>query len=252
MVFDSVAGLGGLDAIGARRYGLGFEIRFPDFARWAADRDATYGLGTTREQVRTSFLDIVDQLDRQPVAGMSGAALRALTFGLLFNDDTFPVLADALHALGNGQPPSLPPFGPGGGGDFSGMIHLACNEPGWPKDVRTYQDHVAQDRIRYPLFGPAAANIWPCAFWPVTPQPSVDVRKAGSSNILMVNNLRDPGTVYRGAVELRRAVGGRARLVTVDQGGHLSYLFGHNACADNIETAFLVDGTRPRTDTFCP
>jgi pimeloyl-ACP methyl ester carboxylesterase len=251
MVFDSVSGPGGLDAIGARRYGLGFEIRFPDFAKWAAKRNATYGLGATPQQVRTTFLKVVDRLDQQPVNGINGAALRALTFGLMFNDSTFPPLAEILRALGNGQP--LPPLPPGpGGGDFSGMLHLACNEPGWPKDVQTYQDHVTQDRVRYPLFGPAAANVWPCAFWPAEPEPPVDISKAGSSNILLVNNLRDPGTVYVGALEMRQALGGRARLVTVDQGGHLSYLFGDNACADNIETTFLVDGTRPPVDWFCP
>jgi TAP-like protein len=200
--------------------------------------------------VRATFLEVVDRLDQQPVAGVNGAALRALTFGLLFNDATFPPLAETLRALGNGQPPPLPPPGPGG--DFSGMLHLVCNSPGWARDVETYQRHVAQDRVRYPLFGPAAANVWPCAFWPAKPEPAVDISKAGSSNILLVNNLRDPGTVYVGAVELRRALGDRARLVTVDQGGHLSYLYGDNACADAIETAFLVDGKRPPTDWFCP
>jgi pimeloyl-ACP methyl ester carboxylesterase len=250
LVFDSVSGLGGLDAIGARRWGLGVELRFPDFTRWAAAQDATYGLGATTEQVRAKFLELVDRLDQQPVAGINGAALRTLTFGLLFNDSTFPPLAETLQALGEGQPPSLPPSGPGG--DFSGMLSLVCNSPGWPKDVETYQRHVARDRVRYPLFGAAAASVWPCAFWPVRPEPSVDIGRAGSSNILLVNNLRDPGTPYVGAVELRRALGKRARLVTVDQGGHLSYLFGDNACADGIETAFLVDGKRPPTDWFCP
>jgi hypothetical protein len=174
--------------------------------------------------------------------------LRALTFGLLFSDSTFPALAETLRALGNGQPPSLPPLDPGG--DFSGQLALICNSPGWPTDVETYQRHVAQDRVRYPLFGPAVANLWPCAFWPVRPEAPVDISSAGSSNILLVNNLRDPGTPYVGALELRRALGERARLVTVDQGGHLSYLFGDNPCADNIETAFLVDGKRPPTDQF--
>jgi pimeloyl-ACP methyl ester carboxylesterase len=250
MVFDSVSGLGGLDSIGARRWGLGVEIRFPDFARWAASRDAAYGLGATADQVRATFLEVVDRLDQQPVAGINGATLRALTFGLLFNDSTFPLLAESLRALGNGQPP--PPFPPVAGGDFSGNLALVCNKPGWPRDVEAYQRHVALDRVRYPLFGPAAANVWPCAFWPATPEPPVDISKARSSNILLVNNLRDPGTPYVGALELRRALGERARLVTIDRGGHLSYLFGDSACGDRIETDFLVDGKRPPTDWFCP
>jgi len=250
MVFDSVSGLGGLDAVGARRWGLGFELRFPDFARWAASQDATYRLGSTPEQVRTRYLQIVDKLDEQPVAGINGAALRALTYGLLFNDSIFPALAATLNALAAGQPPQLPP--PPGAGDFSGMLALVCNSPGWSRDIKTYQRHVAVDRIRYPLFGPAAASVWPCAFWPAEPEPRVDLSKAGSSNILLVNNLRDPSTAYVGAVELHRTLGARSRLVTVDEGGHMSYLFGNNTCADTIETTFLVEGKRPPHDWFCP
>jgi hypothetical protein len=155
-----------------------------------------------------------------------------------------------MRALDDGQAPPPPAFAPGG--DFSGLLNLVCNEPGWPTDMQTYQNHVALDRVRYPLYGAATASVWPCAFWPVKPKPTIDLSRAGSSNILMVNNLRDPGTVYVGAVELRHAIGGRSRLVTVDAGGHMSYLFGHNTCADDIETTFLVDGTRPATDWFCP
>ncbi|TCC54231.1 alpha/beta hydrolase [Kribbella pittospori] len=250
MVFDSVSGLGGLDAVGARRWGLGFELRFPDFARWAASQDATYGLGATPAQVRTRWLQIVDNLDQAPVAGISGAALRAMTYGMLFNDSIFPALASALQALAAGQAPQLPP--PPAGGDFSGMLALVCNSPGWSRDIDTYQRHVAVDRLRYPLFGPAAASVWPCAFWPAKPEPRVDISKAGSSTILLVNNLRDPATPYVGAVELHRTLGARSRLVTADQGGHLSYLFGNNTCAKNLETTFLVDGKRPSRDTFCP
>jgi len=67
-----------------------------------------------------------------------------------------------------------------------------------------------------------------------------------------VNNLRDPATPYVGAVELHQKLGARSRLITVDQGGHLSYLFGNNTCTNNIATTFLVDGKRPPRDSFCP
>lgn len=250
MVFDSVSGTGGLDAVGARRWGLGFELRFPDFAQWAAAQNATYGLGATPAQVRTRYLQIVDQLDQAPVAGISGATLRAMTYGMLFNDAIFPALAATVSALGNGQAPQLPPLP--GGGDFSGMLALVCNSPGWSRNIETYQRHVAVDRLRYPMFGPAAAGVWPCAFWPAKPEPRVDISKAGSSNILLVNNLRDPATPYVGAVELHRTLGARSRLVTVDEGGHLSYLYGGNTCAKDTVTAFLVTGKRPPHNRFCP
>ena len=41
-------GTHGLDITTSRRFGLGMQIRFPDFAAWAAARDDTYGLGEPR------------------------------------------------------------------------------------------------------------------------------------------------------------------------------------------------------------
>ena len=66
----------------------------------------------------------------------------------------------------------------------------------------------------------------------------------------MVQNLRDPATPYSGALRLRAAFGDRARMVTVDSGGHEAYLAHGNACGDRLVTAFLAGG-RPR-DAFCP
>jgi hypothetical protein len=50
------------------------------------------------------------------------------------------------------------------------------------------------------------------------------VTSNGPSNVLLVQNLRDPATPYRKALNLRAALGDRARMVTVDVGGHGSYL----------------------------
>lgn len=47
----------------------------------------------------------------------------------------------------------------------------------------------------------------------------------GPSNLLLVQNERDPGTPLAGAKALRRAFGDRAVLVTVDRGGHGVYPF---------------------------
>jgi hypothetical protein len=70
--------------------------------------------------------------------------------------------------------------------------------------------------------------------------------------VLLVQNLRDPGTPLVGALELRRAFGNRARLVTADQGGHGAYgLFAENMCANNTVTAFLTTGERPERDRAC-
>ncbi|WP_242504377.1 alpha/beta fold hydrolase [Promicromonospora panici] len=63
VVVDSNLGATSLDQGALRRFGLGMEDRFPDFAKWAAPRHESYGLGTTRARYarpsslrRTSWL----------------------------------------------------------------------------------------------------------------------------------------------------------------------------------------------------
>ncbi|WP_311922898.1 alpha/beta hydrolase [Microbispora sp. H10836] len=48
----------------------------------------------------------------------------------------------------------------------------------------------------------------------------VRVTAKGPSNVLLVQNLRDPATPYSGAPRMREALGSRARVVAVDSGGH--------------------------------
>jgi len=44
-------------------------------------------------------------------------------------------------------------------------------------------------------------------------------------------------------MKMLEAFGHRARMVTVNAGGHGSYLVNGNACGDNAVTAFLTQGT---------
>jgi hypothetical protein len=64
-------------------------------------------------------------------------------------------------------------------------------------------------------------------------------------------NLCDPPTPLVGAQQLRQTLGERARMVTVDQGGHGGYLVTANKCANDMVTTFLTIGQRPERDAFC-
>lgn len=67
----------------------------------------------------------------------------------------------------------------------------------------------------------------------------------------MVQNLRDPATPLGGAKEMRRALGDRTRMVSVDDGGHGVWLTSENACGNNAVNRFFVDGERPARDSAC-
>lgn len=250
VVLDSSTGPGGLDYTWSRRFASGFEKHFPDFAAWLAAQDATYGLGSTPEAVKAKYFALAAKLDQTPIETVDGATFRWITEALTQSDATFPLLAQVWQQAENGTiaRPPLPP-----GFDFSGLLAIVCTMDGWPKNVEAYRHAVTEDRARYPMLGAAAANVWACAFWPAKrTEPQVRITDRGPSNILMVQNLRDNGTDYPGGVEMRAALGHRAKLLTVDQGGHRAYLFGTNACANAAVARYLAEGVRPAGDAFCP
>ncbi|MFC8661038.1 alpha/beta hydrolase [Streptomyces sp. NPDC057199] len=251
IVLDSNLGPGGYDATAMRLFGRGMEDRFPDFAAFAAAHPE-YGLGTTSEQVTAKFFDLAERLEAKPVHGIDGTLFRGLTFGDLYDDSLLPQLAKTWQALDTGRPLPIDP--PTGDMDnfMSARFSVVCGDTRWPGTVREYQRNVAVDRLKYPMLGASTAGIGPCAFWPTERvEPPVRIGDRGPSNVLVVQNERDPATPLAGAQELRRAFGKRATMVTADQGGHGVYPYGRNTCANDTVTAFLTTGRSPARDLAC-
>ncbi|MFE4449279.1 alpha/beta hydrolase [Streptomyces sp. NPDC056796] len=251
IVLDSNMGPGGYDVTAMRLLARGMEDRFPDFAAFAAEHPG-YGLGSTPKQVTALFYELVERLDAKPVQGVDGTLFRGYTFEQLYADGSMPRLAEFWQAVDTGA--QLPDQELPGGLEnlLAARFAVVCGDSRWPGTVREYQRNVAVDRLRYPMLGGSTASINPCAFWPrERTEPPVRVTGRGPSNVLMVQNERDPGTPLVGARELRRAFGGRATLVTADQGGHGVYPYGGNTCAKDAATAFLITGERPVRDLAC-
>jgi pimeloyl-ACP methyl ester carboxylesterase len=274
VILDSNVGDTHLGHDGMRRFALGAEETFPDFAEWVAARHGSYGLGRTAKEVRATYFTLAERLDAEPFEGVDGAVFRLASFAGLYSESQYAFTArlwQSVHEsdaaavrrhLEEGEPFGLPAVGPAAApaeavpspydNFWSAFLAVTCNDSDWPEDVDAYRSAIADDRERYPLYGAAAANITPCAFWPHEPaEPPVEVDDDGPRNVLIVQNLRDPATPHRGGELLREAFRDRSRLVSVDASGHGAYVYGDNACAWNTATAFLVDGRLPKRDTSC-
>ncbi|MEV7182509.1 alpha/beta hydrolase [Kitasatospora sp. NPDC093679] len=244
-------------------YATGAEDRFPDFAAWAsAPAAGDQRLADTPQQVRDLFLRLAARLDTAPLpwpganpARLDGNALRAAMLDTLYDDARFPRLARLMLAAdGRAElPPAATPPDAAMQNTVAASAATMCNDVRWPRSADGYARAVAADRTAHPLTAGMPVNVMPCAFWPTDPaEPPTRITPDGPSNILMVQNLRDPATPYAGALRLRAALGDRARLASVDSGGHDAYAAHGNACGDQLVTRFLVDGRRPAHDTLCP
>ncbi|MGA5821066.1 alpha/beta hydrolase [Kitasatospora sp. NPDC094028] len=246
-------------------YDQGVEDRFPDFARWASAPGNPDRVADTPEEVRPLFLDLAARLDRTPLpwpgadpAELNGNVLRTAMLQSLYADVRFPDLARLMLA-GLGRRPLPAPVVATPAAEAVAQNHIAasagtmCNDLTWPADPAGYAKDVAADRAAHPLTAGMPVNVLPCAFWPFAPaEPPVRVTDRGPANVLLAQNLRDVATPYAGARKLLAAFGERARMVTVDSGGHDVYLANGNACGDAAVTDFLVTGSRPAEDVFCP
>ncbi|MGC7095452.1 alpha/beta hydrolase [Amycolatopsis lurida] len=203
--------------------------------------------------MRPLFLDLAARLDRSPIPGLTGNGLREALLRNLYTDAGFPMIAKLMIAARDGTavPPQPQPPEDVLQNVSAMAITTVCNDVEWPGSVQAHERAVAESRERFPLTAGMPVNITPCSFWPYEPVKPVKITDNGPSNVLMVQNMRDPSTPLAGAREMRGALGDRARMVTVDSGGHGAYRAHGNACGDETVTRYLLSGRLP-ADTTCP
>jgi pimeloyl-ACP methyl ester carboxylesterase len=259
-----------------RTWGLAVALRLPDFTKWAADRDAVYHLGATPQAVNHTYDELAARFDRAPLPldglVVTGNVFRELTRGSLYDDHSFPQLAEVWQFLAqagapnaSGSPAAVAAFSrrilrpqPQAAqvpedNQLAALYSVVCDDAAWPRDLETYAHNVAADRRRFPATAGMPSGAWPCAFWKNRPvEPPVAVTDKGPRNVLILQNLRDPATSWLSGFGLRRALGQRADFISVDQGGHGVYLLTQARCANDVATAFLAHGELPAHDTFCP
>lgn len=243
----------------------GADERFPDFAAWAAhpdrDRDGLR-LAARPEEVEPLVVALAARLDREarpsttPGVPLTGNGLRQVLQNALYADAAFPAFARLAKAAQDPVgTPALPPelAQPLRDEDAAVMVGVICNDVAWPHtSPNGYRAAVREDRARYPLTAGMPANVLPCSFWKTAPEEApTRITDDGPSNVLMLQSRRDPATPLAGALKMREALGARARMVTVEQGGHGLYLGNGNACGDRAVTEFLTIGRRLARDTHC-
>ncbi|MEU7136617.1 alpha/beta hydrolase [Streptomyces sp. NPDC046261] len=266
-------------AVDPRRYGPRLlqgteeenERALGDWAAWAAERDATYGLGRTRAQV----LATIDRV-------VAASARRTLTLGTApdtfrVDDTRIPVLifagiaddtdearaglgelVSAMAKAADGRATELSSktveglrlFLTDKGSHYgSAQMAIICGDKGAPRGPERYWRDIERSRAAHPLFGPVTNNITPCAFWDRPSEEPTRVRQ--DAPVLMVGATGDPRTDYEGTVALHGMLPS-SKLITL-KGANRHGIYGEygNACVDDQVNAYLATGRLPATDRTC-
>ncbi|MEU8197644.1 alpha/beta fold hydrolase [Microbispora amethystogenes] len=241
-----------------------FEAGTAVFAAWTAQRNADYGLGDTAQKVTDAVSGLIRRARTAPivVAGHAwdSGELGTLLVAGIYDERSFGLVAAAFAALAAGREPfvpfplrPLPPAGvPGVPADNHTATNIAyrCGDGPWPRDARDYLRDIASYGERYPLFGPANANITPCAFWPRIEDEPVRSSANRSPGVLVTAALRDVAVPIANGRAVAARIRG-SRMVTIDAHTHAPYPAYGNACLNGAVDAFLTTGTLPPADIAC-
>ncbi|MGW0804845.1 alpha/beta fold hydrolase [Nonomuraea sp. NPDC002799] len=234
---------------------------FQRMAAWIAERDGTYGFGTTTAQVVAALTELRRSYDAHP---LTFTDVELTVDGALIADaagqpsPAWPEVAEVLHELvgatGPTAPPAIkrifdegerPPPPPGTPERNNPVANAAyhCNED---TGSRTFEDawNAYQRRLEsYPVTGAASIFFPRCAGWPLPAQP-VALRRGGGS-LMLSGHLHESPSPYEWTLQTRAAVGGT--VVTIDDDVHGSALR-VPGCAAKV-VAYFDTG---RSTSTCP
>jgi pimeloyl-ACP methyl ester carboxylesterase len=241
------------------------EENYGAFVAWLAANDATYGFGGTPAAAAAALTELFRRADDEPIeAGghaWTSGELGSLIVLATFFDHLWPVVALDVAAIRAGAPPPIPidvrpaaaPGTPGVPADNHTAVNqvFRCADNAWPRDLGTYRRDLAALSRSFPVYGPANANIGPCAFWPFGRDNTVTVSARPAGGALVLAARHDAAVPLANSVATRAAIRG-ARLVTVDRRVHVPLLSGQaTPCMTAAVTDYLVTGRRPAGDLTC-
>ncbi|WP_226899462.1 alpha/beta fold hydrolase [Nonomuraea phyllanthi] len=228
---------------------------FRRMAAWIADRDGTYGLGTSREQVMATVEKLRRSFDAEPLTfsdldlTVDGAVIADVAGRPGFAwPDVAQLFKELLTAEGPSAPPAVrkvlggPPSGAAASTDRTANRAFHCNEDQGSRSFEAAWNAYRKRMKRYPVTGRATPFVPMCAGWPL---PVQETRLRGGGSLMLSGHLYETLSPYEGTVAMHEAIGGT--LVTIDDDVHGSAIRTPGCAAKIVD--YFETGRRTRT---CP
>ncbi|MFI5684296.1 alpha/beta hydrolase [Streptomyces sp. NPDC051636] len=255
LVLDSVVDPTGVWYDDNIRQDYAFNDRHRALMAWIAKYDSTYRLGTDPEKVEARWYAMRAALAKKPAGGKVGASELEDTFipGGYYNG-YWPYLAEAFTAYVNDKNPAplveayedFAAVDGSGDNGFSVYASVQCRDASWPRDFEQWHKDTREVYDRAPFM--AWNNAWynaPCAFWPTSSLPRVNIANGKLPPALLFQATNDAATPYQGGVTVHHLLAGSSLVLERGGGNHGITLSG-NTCLDTYLATYLTNGEVPR------
>jgi pimeloyl-ACP methyl ester carboxylesterase len=239
----------------------GFERAFANFSTWCKATPAKCPIAS---DPRASVQDALAKAQASPVTGRDGRKategwVYTAVFAALYSETSWPELANALVALGNGDTKGVFALADAYArrnrdGSYSNLfdanLAVNCADAAGPPSVQRIRQLQGEWRKKYPLFGAAqAVGMLPCTLWPGKRDPFPTGAAVGAPPIVVVGTTGDPATPYENTQALATMLG-TGHVLTWEGEGHTAYP--NTRCITSAVDAYLVDLTVPKDGLHCP
>lgn len=242
---------------------VAFEGRWKDWEDWVAENDATFHLGSTRDEVQAKWLELRATAKKSPIGGVVGPAeLISFFQSAPYYDSAWvptaqvwsEYVAGDTQALVDAASPDLSDTAGNAASENGNAVYTAveCTDAKWPTNWQTWDRDNTRLHKDYPFM--TWANAWmnlPCATWPAKQQTPLNVKAGkGLPAVLIVQSTRDAATPYEGAVELHKRFTGSRLITEKDAGSHgVTNLV--NPCINERVDTYLLTGATDSSDVTC-
>jgi pimeloyl-ACP methyl ester carboxylesterase len=233
------------------------ERKVPRWAAWAAERDGTYHLGGTVEEVVALVKQLKAQLDEEPIVfsdldqEFDGnlAAFLAVAPSPVWADATAALAALATAKTGDPVPDALKPIiGPDPReptkppadlpeqfNDVAGTAIL-CNDDTSPHDFRTFWKTYQSWQQEFPITAGLGIITQRCAGWPIPANEPFRLHRSNGSLQLSGHRWESP-TPYEWIAQVQAKIGGTVFTVEDDIHGSVARV---PECTEHLEAYFLT------------
>jgi pimeloyl-ACP methyl ester carboxylesterase len=202
---------------------------------------------------------VVRRLNANPVVTqegvITGASVTNLVFSALYSEVLgWPFITRLLARVDAGNYAGLPAFPTDGGStvEVPSTFAIVCDDSTTRRPGLDYLPAQLGNLDLYPRFGGVnfGLGISLCTSWPrprVVPLRNLKTRHP----VVLIGNDYDPATPQVWSRNMAAALGGKARLIRYQGGGHTIYGSG-SACVDDAVVAYMNDLTSPPAGLTCP
>lgn len=237
------------------RQDVAAQKRLHQYFDWIARHDAVFHLGTDREQVRTAWQGVLDDLRTRPRDKLGPSEFLGMSMLALYGESEWTSLAQAIGAYrlrGDHQPLVRRVKTQDEAAETSQAIYTSveCADAPWPTRRAEWEQDVTELAKHSPMV--AWYNSWtvaPCATWHGPQEDPLKITGQGLPPLLIFNSVHDLATPYQGALEMHGSLPSSVLVTEQDSGKHGVFGISGHTEANRIGTDYLVRGVVPQQNT---